>query len=775
MSKSCIRPSIEFPISPPDSFQNKSVYLTMANNENVPLTGLKGIRENWRNDLIASLSVALVALPLALGIAVASGVAPMAGVLSAIIGGVVTTFFRGSHMAINGPAAGLIAVILGGLAVLEGNINYVMAAIVVSGALQVALGFLKVGRYAKMFPSSVLHGILAAIGIIIFAKQIHFALGTTSDVDSVIGTLQAVIHKLPEINPFVASISVTGLLILIFYKKVPFKFFRLLPGPMWVLIAALPFVFGFDFLSEHTQSFLGKDYAIGPDFLINMPDNPFDSIIHPDFGMIGTSAFWMTVISITLIASVETLASARAVDKLDPYKRVTDLDKDLIGVGLSTMVSGALGGLPIITVIVRSTVNVQNNAKTKWANLYHGIFLILFILILSPVLSNIPLAALAAILVHTGLKLASPKVFAHAYDQGVEQLLFMVSTLVITLFTNLLYGIVGGVLITLTLHILLAKVGFLPFFKMIFKSGSKVSEKEDGSYNVQIRGVANFLSVLSINKLLDTIPQGKSVGIDLSKTRLVDLSVMENLIDYKRIQDGLGGSVTLSGLDHHWASSSHNRALKIIIGPRKKPITQRQVQLKKLSLSKGWSFENAVDWDTSYLRNFSFFESRPIEEKTNVLRGTDTKHNLNWEMADITFDEGAMLSLEVFHATVQIVWLDKTIPRFSVEKEGLFGKIFERVKAFSGYTDHNFKLYPQISRKLQILGKEDADIEQLFNPDLVKFLETNNIQHIESNGEALMIFKYLHIAPTEEVQNMLDFSVELLDHMDLESVDQPID
>ncbi len=742
----------------------------MTESNQIPSLGLKGARENWRNDLIAALSVALVALPLALGIAVASGVEPMAGILSAIIGGVVTTFFRGSHMAINGPAAGLIAVIIGGLAVLDGNINYVLAAIVVSGGIQVALGFLKMGRYAKMFPSSVLQGILAAIGVIIFAKQIHFALGTTSEARTIIGTLHEMIYLLPEINPFVAIVALVGLLVLIFYKKIPFKFFRLLPGPMWVLLLSLPFVFGFDFLNEHTRIFLGKEYPMGPQFLINIPDNPLECIIYPDFGMISTAAFWLTVLSITLVASVETLASARAVDKLDPYKRVTDLDKDLVGVGLSTMVSGALGGLPIITVIVRSTVNVRNNAKTKWSNLYHGLFLILFILILAPVLQNVPLAALAAILVHTGLKLASPKIFYQAYDQGVEQLFFMVSTLIITLYTNLLIGIIGGVLITLIMHMLLAKVGLTSFFKMIFKSGSKIYSRDDGSYDVKIKGVANFLSVLTINSLLDTIPKGEVVRIDLSKTCLVDLSLMENLIEYKRIQDSIGGNVTLTGLDHHWASSSHNRALKVIVGLRKKPITQRQIRLQKLSNLKGWTFQREVDWDTSYLRNFSFFESRPIERKTNSIRGKDPKHKVHWEIADITFDEGAMLSLEVFHSTIQVVRLNQKIPRFSLEKEGLFDKIFDRVKAFSGFTDHDLKLYPNISKKFLLLGENDLSIDKFFNRDLVKFLEENDIQHIESNGEALMIFKYLHVAPSEEVQNMLDFSVELLDHLFLQTV-----
>ena len=420
---------------------------------------------------------------------------------------------------------------------LDGNINYVLAAIVVSGGIQTILGFLKMGRFAKLLPSSVLHGILAAIGVIIFTKQIHYALGTTSDADTIIGTLIDAFYKIPEINPFVFSISLIGILVLVFYKKIKHRFIRIIPAPMWVLVLALPLVFGFDFFNEHSISFLGNTYGVGPKLLIDIPDNPLDSIMHPDFGMVGTAAFWLTVLSITMIASVETLASARAVDKLDPYKRTTNLNKDLVGVGLSTMVSGALGGLPIITVIVRSTVNVNSNAKTKWSNLYHGIFLILFVLILAPVLRSVPLAALAAILVHTGFKLASPKVFKHAYDQGVEQLLFLSSTLIITLFTDLLYGIIGGILVTLILHMLLAKVGFMAFFKKIYKSGSKVYHLENGNYDVKLKGITNFLYALKLDKLLEDIPVGSTIRIDMAQTRLVDLSIMENLIEFKRIHE----------------------------------------------------------------------------------------------------------------------------------------------------------------------------------------------------------------------------------------------
>ena len=742
----------------------------MNSNNKIPSNGIKGLKENWRSDLSAALSVSLVALPLALGIAVASGVSPMSGILSAIIGGVVTTFFRGGHLAINGPGASLIAAILGGLLVLENNINYVLAAIVVSGAIQVVFGLLKMGRFAKLLPSSVLHGILAAIGVIIFAKQAHFALGTTSDATTIIGTLRDIIYKLPEANPFVFLIALVGLLVLIFYKKFKYKFIQIIPAPMWVLLLSLPIVFIFDFFNAHSIFFLGNTYGVGSELLIAIPDNPLDSIMHPDFGMIDTSAFWLTVLSITMIASVVTLTCARAVDKLDPYKRTTNLNKDLVSVGLSTMVSGALGGLPIITVIVRSTVNVNSNAKTKWSNLYHGFFLILFVLILAPVLRSVPLAALAAILVHTGFKLASPKVFKHAYDQGVEQLLFLSATLIITLFTDILFGIIGGILITLILHMLLAKLGFLEFFKKIYKSGSKIYKSENGTYDVKLKGVANFLYALKLDELLEEIPEGSNVRIDMTQTRLIDLTIMENLIDFKRIHDDKGGDVKLIGLDNHVASTSHNRALKIVTGRVKKRITKRQIRLQKVALTNGWSFERDVDWNTSYLRNFHFFDSRPIEMKSNSLQGIDVENNAQWEIADIVFDEGALLALEVYQTTVQIVRLPSAIPRFIIDKEDLFDKIFDRVKVFSGAKgDINFVKYADFSGKFQLSGEDENAIITFFTDELIRFLEQNEIHHIESNGEALMIFKYIHIARTDEVQNMLNFSHNLLKHMNLKS------
>jgi hypothetical protein len=241
---------------------------------------------------------------------------------------------------------------------------------------------------------------------------------------------------------------------------------------------------------------------------------------------------------------------------------------------------------------------------------------------------------------------------------------------------------------------------------------------------------------------------------------------MENLIEFKRMHDNNGGDVKLIGLDNHVASTSHNRALKIITGGLKKRITQRQIRLQKMAIANGWSFDREVDWNTSYLRNFHFFDSRPIEMKSNSLQGQDAGNSAHWEIADIVFDEGALLALEVYQTTVQLVKMPYSIPRFIIDKEGLFEKVFNRVKVFSGAKgDINFKKYAGFSNKFQLRGEDEEAIRAFFTEDLIRFLEQNEIHHIESNGEALMIFKYLHIARTDEVQNMLTFSRNFLGHM----------
>jgi len=733
--------------------------------EITPKTGFKGLIENWRSDLIAAISVSLIALPLSLGIALAAGAPAMAGIFSAIVGGVVTTLYRGGHVSVNGPAKGVIAVILLGIALMDDGkgqaFNYVLAAVVVSGAIQVLLGLLKLGRLADIFHSSVIHGLLAAIGIIIFAKQIHVALGTYSDSPSIIQNLVDAVVYLPQANPFVVIIALAGLLLLLFHAKISYRIFHILPAPMWVIALSIPFVYYFNFFEQHTLSFFGKAYEVGPKLLLDIPDSIMDSIMHPNFGKINTIEFWTTVLSILIITSIESLAIAKAVDKIDPYKRKTDLNKDLIGIGLSTVTAGLIGGLPIIAVIIRSTVNIHNGAKTKWSNMYQGLLLLVFIVVLSPIMRQVPLCAFAILLVYTGFKLASPAVFKQVYSHGTEQLIFFVATMILTLYTNLLIGLLGGLLLVMVSHMLLARVSIPQFFKMIYKSGSNLVKNADGSFDVKIKGIANFLGILKVDKLVAQIPSGAKVNIDLSETKLVGITYMDYLVDYLKTQNDAGGKAIIKGLDSHVSSSTYNRALKISLSNYTSKLSHRQTRLQNLANEKDYQYTNRIDWNTSYLKNFHFFEIRPIEHKSNCLKGTFKDLDMSWEIADVKFNEGAAFTAETFNTTLMVLKLNKKIPVFTMEKEGLFEKIFDIVMAFTGYKDIDFEMYPNFSNKFLLMGKEESEIRSFFTPEIIRFFENHQIYHLESNGEAIVIFDKIKLARTDETIAFIEYGKEL--------------
>lgn len=731
----------------------------------LPKKGWIGIVSHWKSDFLAAISVSLVALPLGLGVAAASGAPPIAGLISAIVGGIVATPFRGSHLAINGPAAGLIAVILSASYSLndgsDQTLNYVLAAICMAGVLQILLGILKLGRIADIIPSSVIQGIMVAIGIIIFSTQIHVAMGTHPIGKNTIELLKEIVTQIPNIHPIIFGISLLGIVLLIIIPKIQSRLLHYFPASLWVLVISVIAAYSFNFFELHTIEIAGRSYEIGPQQLITIPDDLRDAIMYPNFDRIGDYRFWVAVLSIFLIASIQTLAMAKAVDKLDPYKRKSNLNKDLIGVGLATAISGAIGGLPIITVIVRSTVNVNNNAKTKWSNFYHGVLIVIFLFVLAPVIQKIPLAALASILVYIGFRLAAPSVFKKIYSMGLEQLIFMIVTIFITLYSDLLWGIIGGSLFTLLVHILLSRMSFGDFFKESFSKNTNVFITKDGKYNLRIEGIASFLTIPRISMLMNNIPPGADVTIDLSKTRLVGMTFMEYLVDYLKTSQDTGGNVVITGLDTHVSSSTHNRALKISLSSITSKLSPRQIRLQNLANEKNYQFTSQVDWNTSYLKNFHFFEIRPIERKSNCIKGRFQDLNVDWEIADVTFNEGAAFTAEVFTATVMVLKLNKELPIFSMEKEGVFDRIFDRVMAFSGYKDIDFEMYSDFSKKFLIMGNNEQKIRSFFTHEIIHFFENHQIYHLESNGEALLIFDKVKLARTGETLDFINYGDEL--------------
>ena len=740
--------------------------------EDLPTQGWMGIKKHWRNDVIAAISVALVALPLSLAIAKGMGLPPISGLITAAIGGMMTLFYRSGYLTITGPAAGLIAVV-GASAVALSDANstdpysgfpHVLGAIVVAGALQVVIGLLRWGRIAEIFPTSVIQGVLASIGIIIFAKQLHVAMGTSSDGENTIEIIQHIFERIPDIDPYIAFISGIGILLLIFHARISYKVFHLIPAPVWVLGITVPIVLLYNYLEANQIAVFGNVFESPKDYLIDVPNNWMDGLAYPSFNKANTGTFWMAVISINLISSVITLAAAKAVDKLDPYKRKTNLNRDLTWVGVSTMVSGAVGGLPVLNVIVRSTVNVHNNAKTKWSNFYHGLLIALFVLGLTPLIQLFPVAALAAVLVVTGVKLASPRVFKEVYRQGLEQMVFFLATILITLYQNPLIGILGGIAVTLVAHLLISRLSIPQFIQMVFNSGTRLKENSDGSYTLKVKGVANFLSLLRLIGILEKIPAGVDLTIDLSKTRLIDLTFQEKLTEFRTAHSLTGGKVHIKGLSQHIASSNHKLALKTHIIPNYQKTSPRQQRMKKIAADNSWYFVRQENVDSSELLEFEFFRSRPLESKSNVIGGEFEEFQVDWEMSDIIFDEGAMLSKEVYKTTLLLVHLPDKIPQFTLESEGIFDKLFERFSIKSS-KDIDFEEAPLFSNKLKLTGPDEEAIRELFTPGLLAFFESEEVYHIECKGRALIIFKSLRIANTGEVKNMVRFTADLVKHL----------
>ena len=720
-----------------------------------PKKGFKGFIENWQSDLVAAISVALIALPLSLGIAMAAGAPPMAGIWSAVVGGVITTLYRGGHISVNGPAKGVIGVILAGIITLDDGsgqaFNYILAAFVVSGAIQILLGIFRLGRFADVFHTTVIHGILAAIGIIIVAKQIHVALGTHSEGHNIVENLFDAIGMLPHANPFVVIISAFGLLLMLFHSKLSFKLFHLIPAPMWVIALSIPFVYAFNFFEEHTVNILGYSHSVGPELLLKIPDSITASILHPNFSLINTLDFWLIVFSILIITSIESLAIAKAIDKIDPYKRKTDLNKDLTGIGLSTMVAGFIGGLPIIAVIIRSTVNVHNGAKTKWSNMYQGILLLGLIAILGPIMQQVPLAAFAVLLVFTGVKLASPKVFKQMGEYGIEQLLFFIITLVLTLYTNLLVGLFGGLLVVLFIHLLLSRMTIRRFIAKIFNSGTNLVKKPDGHYVLKLRGIANFLGVLKISQLIDQIPEGATVSIDFSESRLVGHTVLEILHDFKTLHGYTGGKVKMAGLDNHLSSSRHKLAMQINLDHEVKR-TRRQKMLEEMASSYGYKFQYTDAEDPDYFKTFYFFKTRVIEKESNIITSQDIDMHL--ELIDVTFEEGAFHINDEYETTLGLFKLPFKIPKFTIERK----EFFDRFLPLSDHKDIDYVQYTNFSKNYRVKVDNIDEMDAFMTNEMREYFETCGIHHIESNGQAILMFSdNLQLAQLPEYTLMIDF------------------
>ncbi|MFK7749426.1 MAG: SulP family inorganic anion transporter [Kordia sp.] len=488
--------------------------------------------KNLKADFPASIIVFFVALPLCLGIASVSGASAFSGIIAGIIGGIIVGAMSGSHIGVSGPAAGLAAIVVVAITSL-GSFENFLVAVVIAGFIQILFGFLKLGIIGYFFPSSVIKGMLTGIGIIIILKEIPHFFGYDEDpqgdfaffqVDGE-NTFSEILNTINHISIGATIVGVIGLLILIFWNTIlanKGKIFQLIQGPLVVV------VFGIVYFSltqgNDTFGITSTDHMVD----VPVPDN-FESFLgqftFPNFAAITDYNVWVTGFTIALVASLETLLCVEATDKLDPLKRVTPTNRELLAQGTGNMISGLIGGLPITQVIVRSSANIQSGGRTKMSAIVHGFLLLISVVLIPNLLNMIPLAALAAILLIVGYKLAKPKLFLQMYKAGWKQFVPFIVTVLGIVFIDLLWGIGLGL-----------AVGIIVILYKSFQNSHflHIEDKSNGKHKIKmtLAEEVTFFNKGTILKELDSLPRDTFLELDVRQTRFLDSDIIEILEDF---------------------------------------------------------------------------------------------------------------------------------------------------------------------------------------------------------------------------------------------------
>ncbi|HFS67894.1 MAG TPA: SulP family inorganic anion transporter [Flavobacteriia bacterium] len=484
-----------------------------------------------KNDIPASIVVFFVALPLCLGIALASGAPLFSGIIAGIIGGVVVGALSGSKIGVSGPAAGLAAIVLTAIGTLGGFENFLVA-VVLGGIIQIIFGILKAGVIGYYFPSSVIKGMLTGIGIIIILKQIPHFFGYDSDPEGDFkffqidgeNTFSEMLNSINHIQPGSLVIGLIGLFILLLWDKVlskKGKIFQLIQGPLVAVVVSIIY---------YSMTKTSDTLAIANSHLVSVPvpDSAasfFGQFSFPNFSAITNPEVWVVAFTIALVASLETLLCVEATDKLDPHKNVTPTNRELLAQGTGNIISGLVGGLPITQVIVRSSANIQSGGRTKMSAIIHGLLLLVSVITIPTLLNRIPLSVLAAILLIVGWKLAKPQLFKKMYDLGWKQFVPFVITVLGIVFIDLLYGLGIGLLIGVII-VLRNSYKNSHFLHLKEKNGDKKKIKMNFAEEV------TFFNKGAILKQLDAIPENTDLEIDVRKTRFLDYDVVEILEDF---------------------------------------------------------------------------------------------------------------------------------------------------------------------------------------------------------------------------------------------------
>lgn len=729
-----------------------------------PQNGIAGLK-HWRYDLSAGLQVALVSLPLSLGTAIASGAPPITGVISAIIAGLIFPFLGGAYVTISGPAAGLAPALLAGMLMLgDGDLAsgypLLLVAICLTGLVQIVLSVFKAGKLVAMFlPVTVVEAMLAAIGLMIIIKQIPALLGVVSPPAK---TMLLSISSLPayimSLDPTIFIIGGVCLFLMFYLNRTRHTWMRRIPAPLTVCAVGMAFGFVLD---------------LEPHYLINMPDDILaGGITLPAFAeVLNRPELWgsilIVVITLTLIDGIESLATIAAVDKIDPFQRKSDPNVTLRAMGVSNTLSSIFGGLTIIPGGIKSRANIDAGGRTLWANFYNASFLIIFLFFLKDLISHIPLAAIAAVLVYVGWRLCEPTVFSKTYSVGRDQIVIFVITIAAILATDLLKGIIIGVIaeILMLLYLIspslrLVIAGRLTFAQLcvflgqnirslFFSPVIKLKEEKNGDYphyHLSLASLVGF-NLLALERTLAKVPARAALTLSLTESgRLIDHTAMEYLHELQEESLRSGRTFTLQGMETFHPFTEHPLSVRMQdaqIVKEKSRRSEREQAMAEFARSHGFEFHPAKV-ATLNRHDFVYLRRGTDREETNVMTGSH--QGCAVKLFDYSHTAAPDHYVEHRHTLVMVLPPPDAVtllPNFAITP----GSYLERYLV--KYQELDIDLLNELKPPYRVYAQDPDRVRALLCAELVNQLQHYPGFYLEVHNNALLAFR-----PSHEIESV---------------------
>jgi MFS superfamily sulfate permease-like transporter len=721
----------------------------------VPQNHLPQLKTHWRLDMLAGAWVFMFSLSASLALAAAAGFPIFSGCIAAMVGGLLVNLVSSSPLSVKASGISTIAILLMAVENLsyypQTGIQYTLAVIVLAGVIQVILGILRVGSWQSIVPDAVIFGVITAAGVHIFAHQIHTLLGVSPQNHQAFWLLAEIPQSLWHLQPAVALVGGISLLILFapslfrtrWDSSVPFQFMVLLIG------VGLGFYVGLPQLDNQK-------------YLLTIPPTYGQIFVFPDFSKLIT---WQSINCATFIAlmgMLESLLNNKTIEVLDIYRRKSKPNQEVILLGLGNIISGLLGGLPMIITLATSSLNVNSHAKTRWAAFFGSFFMLLSILLFWNFFQYIPLATLAAILLYTTYRLNSLQLFRSIREIGIDQFIIFILTIAISLIFGWLAGLLGGILSTFVGYVFLGSP-----LKSLFRTHIEVNRRSKNRLKIDICDSALASNYFSLQKYLRNIAPSERVIIDLAKTKVVDHNFLEQIYYFAHTNDLNDGRIELQGLKNHLPISNHPLAtLQLDKNPNNQnrrltvDLDERQIDLQAVSAVNNAKFEPNLTYDGIILQGFAFTFGYEVRYRENKFMKFYNSNML--EFSDVFLTRGIRMSEMSYKMSVLLITvLELPIPDFTLTKEDLMDKFFQSL----GYEDIDFEAYPSFSETYLLQGENPGKIRTMFVPELIEHIQQHPYYCMEAKNNRLLLYQNKSLMDKVDLEDAIDFTEKFLDIM----------